>query len=108
MEHTTGLAEGVDPEAYRIGQKLRNIRKFHDFSLQDLGERLGRTHSSLSKIENGLTRPERTYQLIGPLADIYGIPAKDIVKALYPPDGPHPVPPELLLSAHVADVAEES
>jgi transcriptional regulator with XRE-family HTH domain len=55
-----------------ISNKIREIRKKHGHTLEELGERLNFNPSNLSKIERGLRKP--TIELIEQLMEIYEVP----------------------------------
>lgn len=40
-----------------IGEKIQAVRKRRGFTLQELGDLVGLTHASISRIENGKTEP---------------------------------------------------
>lgn len=42
-----------------IGDKIKIARKAKGLTLKVLGEKIGRTHSALSQIENGIYAPEK-------------------------------------------------
>ena len=48
-----------------MNERIKQIRKHFNLTLDEFGDRLGITKSSLSKIENGINNPaERTLRLI--------------------------------------------
>lgn len=89
MPNVADLAAKRDPEAIRIGGILRTLRNGRGVTLQDLGERVGRTQGFLSKVELGYVALRTQLGLIAPIADAYGITADDIHREIYP-DGVTP------------------
>jgi transcriptional regulator with XRE-family HTH domain len=52
---TIGKSFDIKP----IGLRIKFIRKQRGLTLKQLGERIGRTYTALSKIENGINQPEK-------------------------------------------------
>ena len=55
-----------------VGIRIRKLRKKHNHTLKDLGDRINFNYSNLSKIERGDRNP--TYELIEQLAELYDVP----------------------------------
>jgi transcriptional regulator with XRE-family HTH domain len=55
-----------------ISKKIRDIRKKHGHTLEELGEKLNFNPSNLSKIERGVRKPN--LELIEQLMEIYEVP----------------------------------
>jgi transcriptional regulator with XRE-family HTH domain len=55
-----------------ISKKIRDLRKQHKDTLEELGEKLNFNPSNLSKIERGIRKP--TIELVEQLMKIYDVP----------------------------------
>ncbi|HEY0249638.1 MAG TPA: XRE family transcriptional regulator [Gryllotalpicola sp.] len=52
-----GASRIVDEQAWRIGQRIRTLRRAHGLTLMQLAERTDLSHSFLSQLERGHARP---------------------------------------------------
>jgi transcriptional regulator with XRE-family HTH domain len=93
MATVAELTEELDPEAERIGGILRNLRDAREWTLQNLGAAVGRTHGYLSKVERGHVSTVKQLALVPAIAAAYGIATTELLAELYPADGPHQPPP---------------
>ncbi len=66
---------GTDPLV--IGRRVRQLRKARSWTLQDLAERVGRTPSALSMLENG--RREPRLSVLQAVAGAFGVPLTDLL-----------------------------
>jgi transcriptional regulator with XRE-family HTH domain len=65
----------VDPLV--IGRRVRQLRKARNWTLQDLADRVGRTPSALSMLENG--RREPRLSVLQALAEAFDVPVADLL-----------------------------
>jgi len=72
--------EGLDLATF--GQRLRHLRRARGLTLAELGEKVGRTPSVLSLIENG--RREPRLSLVEQLASALGVPVAELLKKAPP------------------------
>jgi transcriptional regulator with XRE-family HTH domain len=77
----TEVDEDLDPEAVRIGATIRTIRQTSGITLAQLGGKVGKSHSYLSKVERGEKRAPRPLCLA--IAHALGVPPVAIVSADY-------------------------
>src|SRR5215472_7992844 len=68
--------EGLDLATF--GQRLRHLRRARSMTLAELGEKVGRTPSVLSLIENG--RREPRLSLVEQLASALSVPVSELLK----------------------------
>jgi len=76
LVETEGLDRSVDTAMF--GQRLRHARRTRGLTLAELGERVGRTPSVLSLIENGKREPRLS--LVEQLAAALGVPVAELLK----------------------------
>lgn len=69
--------------------RIRKLRKFIDYSQEELADELGMTQAAYSKLENGKTRLD--IDRLQQLADFYGLSPTDMI-------GEDPVELRLLLT----------
>lgn len=82
-------ADASDPQPMDLGERVRDLRKERDWTLEQAAKKAGMARSTLSKIENGQMSP--TYDGLKKLATGLGIsvpqlftpPAKDQVTGRY-------------------------
>jgi transcriptional regulator with XRE-family HTH domain len=74
-------SSGLDPEAVRIGETLRTIRKIRGFKLAEMANELDISYSYLSNIEAG--RKRLTEQLLARAARILDVEQIAIVREGY-------------------------
>lgn len=74
---------GVDTMLDAVGPRLRELRRRRGLKLAEVGEAVGLSASTLSRLESGLRRP--TLDLLIPLARLYRVALDDLVGA--PPTG---------------------
>ncbi len=55
----------------RFGEKLRTLRKRHNYTLRELGERLDVNHTFVSQLELGKSKPNA--EMILKIADLFGV-----------------------------------
>jgi len=55
----------------RFGEKLRTLRKRHNYTLRELGDRLGVNHTFVSQLEFGKSKPNA--EMILKIADLFGV-----------------------------------
>ncbi len=78
MEETRKLVQTEGLDLVTFGQRLRHARRARGLTLAELGERVGRTPSVLSLIENG--RREPRLSLVEQLATALSVPVPDLLK----------------------------
>src|SRR6201995_3586387 len=78
MKEQQKLVETEGLDLAMFGQRLKHARKAKGLTLADLGEKVGRTASVLSLIENGKREPRLS--LVEQLATALGIPVTDLLK----------------------------
>jgi len=76
----------IDSLLFKVGGNLRNIRSYHETSLSKLGEKLGFSHATLSKIESGKHRSV-SLATIAEFCNLYGISLEEVLSL----SGPHPI-----------------
>ncbi|MEM8497782.1 MAG: cupin domain-containing protein [Pseudomonadota bacterium] len=80
----TGSSEAAQAELERLGKELRDLRKAHNYTLQEMAELSGKSVSFLSKIERGLARPSVT--ALQDIAAVLNVP----IGWFFQSDGPAP------------------
>jgi XRE family transcriptional regulator, fatty acid utilization regulator len=75
-EETLNLTNGLDLVTF--GQRLRHLRKVRNYTLSDLGERVGRAPSQLSLLENGRREPKLS--LLQALATALEVPIEELLR----------------------------
>lgn len=97
----------LDPEAVRLGQALRNIRKNlpQRWPLWKLGPKVGRSRTNLSNIECG--RRTADAPLLYAIAQVYGMPIETFLDLLYPPDKGLQPPAELVAGLRCGEPSKE-
>ena len=60
---------------HRLGKRLRQIRRYKDFTQEQLAESVGVTAESISNIERGKTAP--SFETLEKLAEVLQIPVRD-------------------------------
>jgi XRE family transcriptional regulator, fatty acid utilization regulator len=78
MKESQKLVETEGLDLATFGQRLRHLRRARGLTLAELGERVGRTPSVLSLIENG--RREPRLSLVEQLAAALGVPVTELLK----------------------------
>jgi transcriptional regulator with XRE-family HTH domain len=78
MKESQKLVETTGLDLATFGQRLRHLRRARDLTLAELGERVGRTPSVLSLIENG--RREPRLSLVEQLAAALSVPVTELLK----------------------------
>ncbi len=78
MKESQKLVETTGLDLAMFGQRLRHLRRARDLTLAELGERVGRTPSVLSLIENG--RREPRLSLVEQLAAALSVPVSELLK----------------------------
>jgi predicted transcriptional regulator/transcriptional regulator with XRE-family HTH domain len=76
LVETEGLDRQIDMAMF--GQRLRHARRTRGLTLAELGERVGRTPSVLSLIENGKREPRLS--LVEQMAAALGVPVTELLK----------------------------
>lgn len=71
------MSEFTGVDVLVLGRRVRQLRKARGWTLQSLAERVGRTTSALSMLENG--RREPRLSLLQALAGAFDIPLADLV-----------------------------
>jgi len=69
-------APAPEPQPLDLGQRVRELRKAKDWTLEQAAKRAGLARSTLSKIENGQMSP--TYDALKKLATGLGIPVPQL------------------------------
>lgn len=65
----------------KFSDRLRQLRKAHNFSQRDLGRHLGVDHTYISKLENGANDyPPKEY-LLEQMANLFGVDAEELTFA---------------------------
>lgn len=77
-----------------FGEYLRSLREERKLSLRDVAARTGMSYSYLTQIEHGRRRPPGP-DLLKKLAPVYGLAAKDLMKAAGYLDDIEPVKPSV-------------
>jgi transcriptional regulator with XRE-family HTH domain len=71
--------EGANPFMERFGEKLRTLREQRGISLRQLTREFGfNSHSYLSGIENGKTKP--SVEFVVKVADFFGVDVNKLVR----------------------------
>ena len=78
MKETQKLVETDGLDLAMFGQRLRHLRRARGMTLAELGEKVGRTPSVLSLIENG--RREPRLSLVEHLAATLDVPVSELLK----------------------------
>ena len=76
----------IDALLHKVGSNLRNMRTYHETSLVKLGEKLGYSHATLSKIESGKHKSV-SLVTIAEFCNLYGISLEEVLSL----NGPHPI-----------------
>src|SRR6201995_434127 len=74
-QNLANSADGIDLVTF--GQRLRHLRRAQGLTLTELGERVGRAPSALSRLENGRREPKLT--LIEQLATALSVPVSELL-----------------------------
>lgn len=61
-----------------VGGRLRDLRRKHDLTLEELSERTAISVSTLSRVESGSRRP--TLDVLLPLSRLFGVTLDDVVR----------------------------
>lgn len=67
---------GSDTATPTIGGRLRQLRRLHNMTLQELAERLGYTKPYLSAVENGTNKPSRA--ILAAYAKAFNVPLAEL------------------------------
>src|ERR1700757_2372024 len=78
MKEPQKLVETEGLDLAMFGQRLRHARRVKGLTLAELGEKVGRTPSVLSLIENGKREPRLS--LVEQLAAALGVPVTELLK----------------------------
>jgi predicted transcriptional regulator/transcriptional regulator with XRE-family HTH domain len=78
MKEAQKLVETDGLDLATFGQRLRHVRRARGMTLAELGDRVGRTPSVLSLIENGRREPRLT--LVEQLATALSVPVAELMK----------------------------
>jgi predicted transcriptional regulator/transcriptional regulator with XRE-family HTH domain len=78
MKDLQKLVETDGLDLATFGQRLKHLRRARGLTLAELGEKVGRTPSVLSLIENGRREPRLT--LVEQLASTLGVPVSELLK----------------------------
>ena len=78
MKEPQKLVETEGLDLAMFGQRLRHARRAKGLTLAELGEKVGRTPSVLSLIENGKREPRLS--LVEQLAAALGVPVTELLK----------------------------
>ena len=68
----------TSPELLNLGRRVRQLRRAQGLTLRELGERVGRTASSLSLVENGKREPG--FSLVEALAQALGVGVAELAE----------------------------
>jgi transcriptional regulator with XRE-family HTH domain len=66
-------------ENHADAHPMRKWRKDHDLTLDDVGQRLGRTAATVSRWENGTRKPR--HNDLQKIEEVLGIPIAEVVNA---------------------------
>lgn len=79
--HSLASERTAEPvvDALTVGRRIRHLRREHGWTLEQLGQRVGRAGSQLSLVENGRREPKLS--LLRALADALGVGLADLVGA---------------------------
>lgn len=69
-----------------LGERLKHIRKKHDFTLKDLSQRINVTISHLSLIENDKVNPSLV--VLRDIGNVYGMSVRDLLIGVVEYDSP--------------------